>query len=71
MEFIYPEIVHFPQLIWRNTKSPNGDVLSTYQISDEQFITYRNNKAIGWARTLTIALWIHKMYLDVYKERYR
>jgi len=59
-----------PQLVRLDRKTPNGYVLVTYKISDNQFTTYRDNKAIGWASTLALAMWTHEMYLAVYRERY-
>lgn len=58
-----------PQLVRLDRKVPDGYVLATYKISDEQFITYRNNKPIGWTTTKILALDLHEMYLNIYKNR--
>lgn len=65
-----PDNGGLPQIIRLDRKVANGYILATYKVSDEQFVTYRNNKAIGWASTKILALDLHEMYYQVYKQRY-
>ena len=69
MEMIYAD-GELPQLVRLDRKMPDGYVLATYKISEGQFITYRDNKAIGWASTKILALDLHEMYFQIYKNRY-
>ena len=59
-----------PQLVRLNRKVPNGYVLTTYKISENKFITYRDNKPIAWSSTEIGALQLHEMYFRIYKKRY-
>jgi hypothetical protein len=60
----------FPQIVRLNRKVASGYVLATYKVPDGQFVTYRNNNAIGWASIEVYALQLHEMYLEAHKGYY-
>ena len=68
---IIPTDDKFPKLLRLDRSVSESYVLATYKSSEEEFITYRDNKAIAWATTEISALQLHEMYYQIYKERYR
>lgn len=54
----------FPKLFRLDRSATKKYVLATYKTSPDQFVTYKNNKAISWASDEFWATGMHLMSLD-------